>query len=374
MRVAAKPTIQPGDPGHAAWRGTLPDGVRDGPLASDQTARLLDRALRFMRTSSPDDLAELEEETYRLACGLESQVGPEAAMRYLRDGLSRALAIDLKELPPHPSGDGNLVRVVNRLSDAVWKAHVDRLQATIEQQRHDQLAKELQVAKRIQERLLPRTVPEIPGFDIAGRVLPAAEVGGDYWSCKNYPEDDIVTFKLADITGHGIAAATLVSAVKFISGGYYRGSKTAAQVMERTNHVLVQETPHEIMVTMLYGWLYPHSREVSLVNAGHSPVLHFHGGRFCEIAPTGLALGVMETRYRETRLGLEPGDILFACSDGVTDPAPDIALGEAWVRDQVRAGADLNAEALVDRVIEEALQVYGTPRDDMSVIVVKCID
>ncbi len=374
MRVAAKPTIQPEDPGHAAWRQALPAGVREGPLDAEHTARLLEWALRFMRTSSPDDLAELETQAYRLACGLEELVGPEATLRYLRDGLSRALSLDLRDLPAVPSADGNLVRLVNRLSDAVWKAHVERLQATIEQQRHDQWAKELQVAKRIQERLLPRTVPEIPGFDIAGRVLPAAEVGGDYWSCKSYPEDDIVTFKLADITGHGIAAATLVSAVKFISGGYYRGSKSAAQVMERTNHVLVKETPHEIMVTMLYGWLFPHSREVSLVNAGHSPVLHYHRGRFCEIAPTGLALGVMETRYREMRLPLESGDILFACSDGVTDPAPEVALGEDWVREQVRAGAELSATALVDRVIEAALDVYGTPRDDMSVIVVKCTE
>src|SRR5205085_7392845 len=122
--------------------------------------------------------------------------------------------------------------------------------ATIRTGELERFRHELTVAKRIQEQLLPRTVPQVPGFDIAGRVLPAAEVGGDYWSCRAYPEDDIVTFKLADVTGHGIAAATLVAAVKFISGGYYRGAKTAAQVMERTNHVLVRDTPAEILIPM----------------------------------------------------------------------------------------------------------------------------
>src|SRR5204862_1634874 len=98
--------------------------------------------------------------------------------------------------------------------------------------RDERLEKELTLAKRIQQRLLPRSIPKIPGFDVAGRVLAAREVGGDYWSVKDYPDDGIVTFKLADVTGHGIAAATLVAAVKFISGGFYRSAKSPAQVMD----------------------------------------------------------------------------------------------------------------------------------------------
>jgi sigma-B regulation protein RsbU (phosphoserine phosphatase) len=263
--------------------------------------------------------------------------------------------------------------ILLRVTDAIWRAHTDGLHETIRRQQQERLQHELTLAKRIQERLLPRTVPEIPGFDIAGKVLPAAEVGGDYWSCKSYPEDDIVTLKLADVTGHGVAAATLVAAVKFISGGYYRGSKSAAQVMERTNAVLVRETPHEVMVTMFYGWLYPESSEMTVVNAGHSPVLHYHRERFCHIPPTGPALGMIEARYREARLSLDPGDIFITCSDGVTEPSAEVALGVEWVEREVAQHAEEPAAVIVERILEGALRVYGTPRDDMSVVVVRRI-
>lgn len=370
MKAASKHPDQqpPKPPADEVWQQLLPPTIQETFLRPDDSARLLAWARRFLRASGPEMLAELEEEAHRVACRLEEAVGPEAALHYLRDGMSQAL---LAEVQPGADWTERVLRITARVSDAVWKAHVERLQRTIQAQRDEQFAKELQVAKRIQQRLLPRTVPEIPGFDIAGRVLPAAEVGGDYWSCKLYPEDDVVTFKLADITGHGIAAATLVAAVKFISGGYYRASKSAAQVMDRTNLVLVRETPRDILVTMVYGWLYPHSREMSVVNAGHSPVLHYRRGTFCEIPPTGLALGMMETRYREVRLTLDRGDIFFACSDGITEPHAG-GLGEAWVREQLRKGADLPAEELVDQILDAALRAYGAPQDDMSILVIRC--
>ena len=132
------------------------------------------------------------------------------------------------------------------------------------------------------------------------------------------------------MTGHGIAAATLVAAVKFISGGYYRGSRSAAEVMERTNHVLVKETPHEILVTMVYGWLYPHDGKLRIVNAGHSPVWHCREGRLHRVPPTGAALGMIQTRYSEVWLDLQPGDLFFTCSDGVTDRVPTASARRGW--------------------------------------------
>lgn len=350
-----------------AWAAVLPAAVRDGLLGRRERLRILEHCARVFRDGSPESVAELEQEAYRLAAHLEPQIGREATLRLVRDGLAQGL---------NAHAEGRLEEVeliLLRVTDAAWRAHADALQETIHRQQQERYQQELTLAKRIQERLLPRSVPEIAGFDIAGRVQPAAEVGGDYWSCRYYPEDDIVTLKLADVTGHGIAAATLVAAVKFISGGYYRGSKTAAQVIERTNHVLVRDTPHEIMVPMFYGWLYPNSSEMTVVNAGHSPVLHYHRGRFCHIPASGPALGMMDARFREIRLTLDPGDIFVTCSDGVTEPSAEMALGTEWVERQVAANASLPAAGLVDALIENALKVYGTARDDMSVLVVKCL-
>src|SRR5207247_5396959 len=169
-----------------------------------------------------------------------------------------------------------------------------------------------------------------------------------------------------------VAAATLVAAVKFISGGFYRGAKNAAQVMERTNHVLVKETPSEIMVPMVYGWLYPRSKEASVVNAGHEPFFICRAdGRIEDIPPTGLVLGVMETRYTERRVCFEPGDLMFACSDGITAAAAGESLGVERVKELVVVHADEPAAVLVQRVLDAALRFYGTPKDDMSLLVLK---
>ncbi|HEU4752706.1 MAG TPA: hypothetical protein VFU47_06320, partial [Armatimonadota bacterium] len=242
MKGLREPRTTVFDPDQAGeqWLRILPGSVRAGVVEGAELAHVMRLAEQFLRTGSPEALAELDTEVYRLGFLLEPRIGHEGTLRYLRDCMARVLTRSLPE--PGRCAEG-LTCLVARVSDGVWSAHTNRLQQTIHRQQGERLRQELTVAKRIQERLLPRTIPAVPGYDIAGRVLPAEEVGGDYWSCKSYPEDDLVTFKLADVTGHGIAAATLVSAVKFISGGYYRGAKSAAQVMERTNHVLVKETP-----------------------------------------------------------------------------------------------------------------------------------
>jgi len=356
-------------PAEAQWLRSLPAEARDHLLSSADIAHLLNAAERFIASGASDHLAELEAEAYRLAIQIDGNAGLQACLRYLRDGLAHALAPCAERSTACAAA---VTRIVARVSDAVWQAHTDALQGLIERQQLDRLQQELMLAKRIQERLLPHEAPDLPGWDIAGRVLPAAEVGGDYWSCKLYAEDDIATFKLADVTGHGIAAATLVAAVKFISGGYYRGAKTAAQVMERTNNVLVKETPHEILVTMVYGWLYPRGGAINVVNAGHSPVLHLRKGQLRRIQPTGLALGMVEARYREVRLTMDPGDIFLTCSDGVTQPGGDAPpLGEQWVEERLLSGAGGEAKALVERILDEALRAYGRPIDDMSVLVIK---
>src|SRR6476646_4999641 len=106
--------------------------------------------------------------------------------------------------------------------------------------------------------------------------------------------------------------------------------------MECTKKVLVKETTSAIIVPMVYGWLYPLSKEISLVNAGHHPVFVLRAdGAVEDIMPTGLVLGLMETRYAELRIHLEPGDLLFSCSDGVAEPGAPRQLGIPAVKEMV---------------------------------------
>ena len=175
------------------------------------------------------------------------------------------------------------------------------------------------------------------------------------------------------MTGHGIAAATLVAAVKFISGGFYRGARSAAQVMERTNHVLVKETPSEIMIPMVYGWLYPADPGSQRGERGARAVLLRRAdGRIEEILPTGLVLGLMETRYTGAARRLRAAATCCFPAPTASPPRPPAqSLGVERVKELVAAHAAQPAAVLVQRVLEAALNFYGTPKDDMSLIVLK---
>lgn len=287
-----------------------------------------------------------------------------------RDALVEAI---LQRIPENQQFMRQMIRFTNLVSDAFREAYTDRLRRLISKQRASRISEELILAKRIQERLLPKAVPKVPGFQIAGRVIPALEVGGDYWSVKYYEEDGVVTMKLADITGHGIAAATLVAAVKFISGGYYRGAKSAHEVMERTNRILVMETPVDILVTMVYCWLYPDTKEIDIVNAGHEPVFVCNDGLCIDILPTGPVLGVAQVDYDEKRLKLESGDILFFCSDGITEAGIGEPFGTARIKELVTLNRDRTADEIADAVIQAVTNYAGQSHDDMSLVVVKAV-
>lgn len=327
---------------------------------------------RFAADGGPDLAQEVYRTAYALAHSALEDMGQRTVVAAFRDALETAIT---EACTPGIAAIKDNLAFFGVLSDAYWQAYVDNLKRTIRNQAAENTAKELHLAKYIQQYLLPKKIPVIDGYEFAGRLVPASEVGGDYWSVKFYPEDGIVTFKLADIAGHGIASATLVAAVKFISGGYYQGAKTASAVMSKTNHVLVKETPSDILVTMIYGWLHPESGDINIVNAGHSPIFIQHGEECIDIVPTGPVLGLAESRYGERRLHLEPKDVVFTCSDGITEARRGKEMfGVERVKRIVAENRGLHADALIDAVIAEVQKFSGGPTDDLSVVVIRVLD
>lgn len=265
----------------------------------------------------------------------------------------------------------SLIRFTNLISTAFCEAHADMLKKTIRHNRAESISNELKVAKSIQRHLLPKVIPTIPGFEFAGRLVPAAEVGGDYWSVKYYENDDIVTLKLADISGHGIAAATLVAAVKFISGGYYHRSESAAEVIRQTNRVLTKETPYDILVTMAYGWLHPHTYELTMVNAGHEPVFICRKNLCIDIYPTGPVLGVAEAEYSEKTYKLSKDDIVFFGSDGIIEAGIAEPFGMERLKKLVLDLRNKSAAEIADGVVQAVTNYEQYPHDDISMLLVK---
>ncbi|HET6387595.1 MAG TPA: SpoIIE family protein phosphatase [Armatimonadota bacterium] len=234
---------------------------------------------------------------------------------------------------------------------------------------------ELRLAKKIQQQMLPRVAPNIPGLQVYGTLRSATDVGGDYWSVKYYKADNRATMKLADVTGHGIAAALLVPAVKFVSGGFYRGAESPEWVMERTNHVLVKETPVEILVSMVYAWYKTDQRMLSVVNAGHSPVILVHNAEIIDIPPTGPVLGLVEVDYECVDFKLVPGDLFFSCSDGVTESRiGDHRFGEDSVKEIVLSHRKRPLAEIAAAVLTASSEPGSFRADDRSILLARASD
>ena len=353
-----------------AW---LDEATRRSASPSDESAELVWELL-VTYGESVDDISRASEDIYKTAYELATrqlaEMHIERVMEIYRDCLVEAM------LDASGNATANecrsLVRFTNLVSTAFCEAHSDLLRKTIRHARTDRLSNELKLAKQIQGRLLPKVIPSIAGFDFAGRLIPAREVGGDYWSVKYYEDDGVVTMKLADISGHGVAAATLVAAVKFISGGYYRGSESAAEVMRQTNRVLTKETPYDVLVTMVYAWLRPDRCELTVVNAGHEPVFQCRKNVCTDVPPTGPVLGVTESAdYQERSYVLTKDDIVFFGSDGITDAGIGERFGIERLKNVVTENADRTADQIADSVVAAVTQYAQRPHDDISMLVLK---
>lgn len=324
----------------------------------------------FVRSGEPEPPREVHRLGAEIGRRLLERTERQKATYIFRDLLLRCL---LEELKPHPEVALRITSVFFVIGDAIWECYAERLRSSLRQEKRQRLVEQLRVAKRIQQHLLPKSIPQIPGFDFAGRLVPAEEVGGDYWSIKSYPQDGVVTMKLADITGHGIAAASLVAAVKFISGGFYRGAASPEEVMTRTNHVLVKETPSDILVTMIYGWLYPESRRIRLVNAGHFPVFIAGLDGFRDVRPTGPLMGLEESVYSETEERLAPGEILVFTSDGIVEAGADRPFGAERLKQVVWENREASAKEIADAVIDALFSYDVMVNDDLSIVVTKSV-
>ncbi len=244
------------------------------------------------------------------------------------------------------------------------------------------LASQMKQARSIQHSLLPGRLPLLPGFEMAALSLPADEVGGDVYDLQEV-EPGTVGFLLADASGHGLPAALQArDVVVGMRMGQARDEKINATV-SRLNRVINQGGLASRFVSMFYGELET-TGSLVYVNGGHCPpLLASPGGSVRELMTCGPVLGPLpEAVYKRGYVTMEPGDVLLAYTDGVTERLDfEGQEGEdemhEFGRDRLvdllltRRGAD--AESIVAAVIE-AVRAFGrgTPlADDVSVLVLR---
>ena len=272
----------------------------------------------------------------------------------------------------HPEVDGfprHQLRILQALCDHVAVAVNNARRFQSERAERDALDREAQEARVIQQALLPKSSPYIPGFVVSGRSVPARAVGGDWYDFIPFP-DGRWGLVLADVSGKGTAAALLMSATRGVFRSLAEACCSPGEVLSRLNELLVNDFPAGKFVTMVYAVLDPAKRTVVFANAGHLRPLFIddQGEHFLD-TERGLPLGLGCGDYSETEINLSAGSRLVFYSDGITE-AED-ARGEEYGAGRLAEHAMLPGASAVSLVDNVHSYVNGSGlRDDASVVFV----
>jgi len=236
--------------------------------------------------------------------------------------------------------------------------------------RHYQLQLELVYAAEIQAKLLPRSYPKIPGFELAAKCLPAKQVGGDFY---DWQEVSATSFNvtLGDVMGKGMAAAMLMATTRAALHAVtlYNGPGQALSLAEKS--LLSDLENSESFVTLFHGRLDSVQRTLTFVDCGHGYVfLRRANGSVESLAPRGLPIGVQEVQtYQEGCIHFEKGGILVLFSDGLIDANPQLELTNRILARQL--AGKMSAQEMVDLLI--GLTGMPDPQpDDITVLVLRC--
>jgi serine phosphatase RsbU (regulator of sigma subunit) len=234
---------------------------------------------------------------------------------------------------------------------------------------------ELEIARGIQESLLPRQLPSGGWLRAAGRSIPSRQVGGDYFDLRQV-SPSAWALVIADVSGKGVSSALLAALLQGVFLAAPGTGLSAGEAMSRINAFLLERTGGEKYATVFFGTL---TREGVLryINAGHGVVLLARaGGLLEELYPTGPPVGMLEeAAYAMEETHLSGGDKLVLYTDGLTEAedAEGTPFGARRVREVVRAGASHGAQAMYD-ALAAALVAHtegAVQRDDITVMVVE---
>ncbi len=238
--------------------------------------------------------------------------------------------------------------------------------------------KELAVAGRVQEGLLPAKTPYLPGWEILASLEPARETSGDFYDFIALPEGRL-GIVVADVADKGAGAALYMALSRTLIRTFAAEHPTQPElVMSATNERILRDTQTTIFVTAFYGVLDPLSATLTYCNAGHNPPLLLDGRRENEaeeLRRTGIALGVLESEeYEQETRRMRPGDALVLYSDGITearDPGGSM-FGEERLLQVAQRAQGCSAREIQHAVLDEVHRFVGAAPnlDDITLMVV----
>ncbi len=245
----------------------------------------------------------------------------------------------------------------------------------------EKLDREITVARDVQMGTLPKRMPSVKGYDIAGTFTPTDQTGGDLYDFIPLTEERLFLL-MGDATGHGIGPALSATQVRAMLRVALRLGANLGDAFTHINNQLVEDLPDDRFVTAFIGLLDAATHTVQFHSGGQGPIMHFHAadGRYDWAEPSTFPLGYMnQTDLKDARvIEMAPGDILGLISDGIYEyenPA-GVQFGQAGVAKIIDGNSDGSMDELVQMIMRAAYDHGGpvTQADDMTIVLIRRLE
>ena len=240
------------------------------------------------------------------------------------------------------------------------------------------LQSELDVARGMQQSILPTRFPKDPSYAVYGKMQPARNVGGDFFDVM-YLNDGRVGLAVADVSDKGVPAALFMMSSRTLLKGAAIGVGLPGEVLREVNDLLIEDNEGGMFVTLLYAVYDPSSRELTYANGGHNSPLVVHPDGTSALFPLtdGIALGIApDLSYKQNTVTLSPGDTIIFYTDGVTEAmnSEEEEFGLDPLSEFFRTNPPENPEETTAAVFDAVNAFAGeTPQsDDITCLVLHC--
>ena len=233
---------------------------------------------------------------------------------------------------------------------------------------------EYEEAREIQQALMPKEIPQMPGLEISGSWRPARIVGGDYFDVFKFGASRL-GLCIADVSGKGMPAALLMSNLQAVVKALAAENTSPKELVEKVNRLMSRNTTEAKFITLFYGLLDVDRKTLQYANAGHNaPVLTREDGVQVRLEQGGLIVGAFqESVYDQGEIDLRPGDRLVMFTDGLSEAVDRDGeeFGEERLAEASRSNRQLSAEALHRCLLDRVTDFCGGEfEDDATVLVV----
>lgn len=270
--------------------------------------------------------------------------------------------------------ENDLEFLTTLVSQAVISLENARLfQETLEKQR---IEEELNVARTMQKKLLPKTLPSIPNYDIYGINISSRQVGGDYYDVITI-DDNHSALAIGDVSGKSVPAALLMANLQAALRVMIKQKIPLAEIVSNLNDLIHSNTDPDKYITFFVGILNRKENLFQYVNAGHNPpLLYRRNGNVEELDVGGIILGMLPRyAYQEGKIQFNPGDLFYSYTDGVNEainPAEE-EFGEERLRKVVTANRKKSSQKIAAAMLESIKTFAGNSpqEDDITMLVLK---